>query len=93
VAVHCAQLLYIFLGLGSRLVLILFILTFDCIYKFLLYSGDVTTVLSYEFIETKQFLPRDAVHSALLAVVRYVCLSVRPSVTLVYCIETTEDIV
>jgi len=57
------------------------------------YSGDVTTVLSYESIETKQFLPRDAVHSALLAVVRYVCLSVRPSVRLMYCIETTEDIV
>ena len=40
-----------------------------------------------------QFLPRDAMHKLSPGVRLSVCLSVRPSVTLVYCIHTAEDIV
>jgi len=36
-------------------------------------------------------LSRDATHSTVLAVVR--CQSVRPSVTLVYCVEPAKDVI
>jgi len=39
----------------------------------------------------KDFLPRDTMPTAVPAVVR--CLSVRPSVILVYCIETVKDVI